>query len=288
MITNIVFSGGGVRCLAYMGVLKYFEHEDLKKGVQTIVGTSGGALFALVFILNYTFVELQHLALHLDLNSLQDISSENLFKFFSNYGLDSGHKLDRFIDLLIEKKLGKKQVTFLELYKLYNIKLIINGTCVNTRTVEYFNHITTPNMLVNTAIRISCSIPIMFNSVNIGDKVYVDGGIVDNYPMDIFKHELCKTLGFYILYKNDKHDEINSIDKFMLNILLAINNKFESLLLENYKDNTVIIESDVGHVDFNISDTDKLNIIKKGFDSTKKHLDIAIISNVLDDLISQL
>ena len=116
MYENLIFSGGGVRCLAYIGVLKYFEEQDLKYKFNTIVGTSGGALFALIYILDYTYLEIKHLATNLDLNSLQDISSENLFKFFCKYGIDSGKNFEHFIELLLEKKTGKKSITFKEFY----------------------------------------------------------------------------------------------------------------------------------------------------------------------------
>lgn len=288
MFKNLIFSGGGVRCLTYIGVLRYFEEEHIKFKFKCIVGTSGGALFALIYILNYSYLDIKHLAINLDLNSLQDISSENLFNFFNKYGIDSGKKFEHFIELLLEKKIGKREITFKEFYELYKIKLIINGTCVNTSSIEYFSHETTPDMLINTAVRISCSIPLMFNSVKINDKIYVDGGIVDNYPIHLFKGDLDKTIGFYIKYNSQGSDDIVSIDKFILNILGAVNNKFESLLLCNYKKNTIIIESNIVTMDINISQNQILDTISDGYKFTKEYFDNYIIKNILNDIIDKL
>ena len=46
MIENLVFSGGGLKCICYIGVLKYLEEVNLKN-IKEVVATSGGAIFGL-------------------------------------------------------------------------------------------------------------------------------------------------------------------------------------------------------------------------------------------------
>ena len=93
MIENLVFSGGGIRCISYVGVLKLFEEKEIMKNIKQIIATSGGSIFGLVLILKYTYEELKSLVLGLDFENIRDISSENLFNFFNNYGIDTGNKL---------------------------------------------------------------------------------------------------------------------------------------------------------------------------------------------------
>ena len=38
MITNLVFSGGGVKCISYIGLLKYFEENNMMKDIKNIAG----------------------------------------------------------------------------------------------------------------------------------------------------------------------------------------------------------------------------------------------------------
>ena len=104
MITNLVFSGGGVKCISYIGLLKYFEENNMMKDIKNIAGTSGGGIFGLMLLLGYSYIDLKNLIVSLDFQHLQDISCENIFNFNNNFGLDSGNKLENLIRLLIKKK----------------------------------------------------------------------------------------------------------------------------------------------------------------------------------------
>ena len=46
-ITKLVFSGGGIKGISYIGIIKYLEDEDLLKNINTIVGTSIGSVLGL-------------------------------------------------------------------------------------------------------------------------------------------------------------------------------------------------------------------------------------------------
>ena len=73
MIKNLVFSGGGTMCISYIGILKFFEENpELKQNIKNISSSSGGSLFALVFILGYTYTDLKNLVLGLDFTKIQD------------------------------------------------------------------------------------------------------------------------------------------------------------------------------------------------------------------------
>jgi NTE family protein len=61
------------------------------------------------------------------------------------------------------------------------------GTNISTHYTEVFSHEHTPRMCIADAVRISMSIPLFFASRRSprGD-VYVDGGVMDNYPVKLF------------------------------------------------------------------------------------------------------
>ena len=60
---NLVFKGGGVRGIAYLGALKYFYENGLMRSVERVAGTSAGAITATVLALNFP-----------DFDSIKDIS----------------------------------------------------------------------------------------------------------------------------------------------------------------------------------------------------------------------
>jgi NTE family protein len=57
---------------------------------------------------------------------------------------------------------------------------------MNTRTSEVYSRDTTPNMSVAEAVRRFMSIPLFFPAVREPDEVFVDGGLLDNYPVRLF------------------------------------------------------------------------------------------------------
>lgn len=273
MIKNLVFSGGGVKCISYIGILKYLEKENILKDISGIAGTSGGAIFAFIILLGYTYNDLLLLINGLNFEEVRDITSENLFQFFSNFGIDTGNKLTHLIKLLLNKKLGNgsENITFKELFNKTNVNLVITGTCLDTRKIEYFNHINTPNMKLLSALRITFSIPIVYNKVNYNNKIYVDGGLIDNLPIDIFKDDILHTLAFYITTNTENSIDIDSIDNYMLSILLTLNQKIDFNTMEKYKDNIVVIETDISPINFKLSIDKKNDIIDIGYKSIQKY-----------------
>ena len=101
MIKNLVFSGGGIKCISYIGVLKYLEENGLLEHVTDIVGSSGGAIFAFMVTIGYNYIDLSNLILQLDFDDLKDISTDNILNFFKSFGIDTGDKLLYLINSMI-------------------------------------------------------------------------------------------------------------------------------------------------------------------------------------------
>lgn len=120
-------------------------------------------------------------------------------------GLCPGKKLYDLFDQLIREKLAEKAgyaittpVTFAELAKCSAFKdMYFVGVNNQRGEVEYFSNEHTPNMLVANAVRISMSIPGVFQPVpkitkdkegllHESSDLYVDGGVSLNYPIKLF------------------------------------------------------------------------------------------------------
>ena len=293
MIKNLVFSGGGIKCISYIGVLKYLEENNMIKDIQSIAGSSGGAIFAFILILGYTYHELYLLINGLNFEEIKDVTSDNLFQFFNNFGIDTGNKLVKLLKLLINKKYGdnSENITFIELFNKTKINLIITGTCLDTNSIEYFSHKTTPNMKLISALRISFSIPIVYNKVDLNGKIYVDGGLIDNLPIGIFHGDIKNTLGFYLNTNINNDINIHTIDNYMLSILLTLSKKIDLNVLDKYKDYIIIIEVDISSIDFKITSHQKNSTIEKGYQyirkyfENKKQLKKININKITDDQI---
>ena len=119
---NLVLSGGGCRGLYYLGMMKYLEDKKELDGFENIVGTSIGAFFATAIALGYTCSELRNHAINVI--DYDKVKCTDLFGVLNNMGLDSGVKLEHYIKKMIRSKIGRKDITFQQLYETLNKNLI--------------------------------------------------------------------------------------------------------------------------------------------------------------------
>ena len=195
---NLIFSSGSIRGLSYIGCLKCLDERKILEGIETFVGVSAGSMMALLLYLEYTYEEIRGLVLGLDFELLKNISGEHILEYFSKFGIDDGKKMRRLIELCIEKKGNDPKITFGEAYKRYGKKLIVIGCCLNTQSKEIFSHEYSPDVSIVEAIMISISIPFYYTMREFDGRQFVDGAIIDTYPIDMFRDELDQTLGFLI------------------------------------------------------------------------------------------
>jgi len=187
---NLVFEGGGVKGIAYVGVLRELQQRGILKNIVRVGGTSAGAINAVLMALGYTLEETHEVLSTLDFRRFMDRSSvcwKNAWRLVSKFGWYKGDFFGSWIGDLIFEKTGQKNPTFKELRADNRRDLYLIGTNLSTRFAEVFSAEHTPEMHVMDAVRRSMSIPIYFAAVRDrrGD-VFVDGGVFDNYPIKLF------------------------------------------------------------------------------------------------------
>ncbi|MBI4715048.1 MAG: patatin-like phospholipase family protein [Nitrospirae bacterium] len=172
---NLVFEGGGVKGIAYAGALEALESRGILSGVTRVGGTSAGAITALLVGLNYSTKEIRDVLGKLDFKKFLDDSFgvvRDTERLIQDFGWYKG-------DYLAAQKGAKG---FRDLYFM--------GTNLSTNFGEVFSAEHTPRMCVADAVRISMSIPLFFAAKrSLRGDVYVDGGVLDNYPVKLFDRE---------------------------------------------------------------------------------------------------
>ena len=180
---NLIFCGGGIKLYTFIGAIKVLEENDILSNITTYIGTSIGGLISALLNINYTHSELYKFIESFNLNEIIDIDISNLYT--NNYGLDNGDKIEKFIRILFKAKIERSNITFKELYDLTNKHLIISATCLTTRKIVYFDHKNYPDLDVIDGIRMAITIPLFFTYKRYNDQIYVDGGILDQFPIHL-------------------------------------------------------------------------------------------------------
>ncbi len=164
-------SGGGARGFAHFGVLKALE--ELGVEVHAISGTSAGSIVGAFYACGYSVEESRRL-----------MSKTNLFKgvwpAFSWKGVFSMSRSEE-----IFKKLFPKDD-----FSATRIPLHITATNLNTGRPEVFKEGT-----IVKPMMASCCIPFIFDPVRINRDVYVDGGLVNNLPVEAIRDQCDIVIG---------------------------------------------------------------------------------------------
>ena len=226
-ITCLCFSGGGVKGICFIGVLeKLIEHKKIKLNkIDMYVGTSAGSIISFFLILGFTIEEMKEFIMTFNFSKLnEEIDCINLIEKF---GINNGEKIKLFFIKFLELKLNVQDITFKELFNETQKKILIIGTNLTKNQEELFSVDTTPNMSVITAIRISISIPVIFTPVMYNNSLYVDGALVNNFPINYCPKD--KTFGIYVKNSNN-NIEINSMQSF---IIMCLNITSDTIIEKN-------------------------------------------------------
>lgn len=191
---NLIFEGGGVKGIAYVGALRVLQQKGILDGIRRVGGTSAGAIMAVLCGLNYELAEIERILKTLDFRSFLDDSwgiVRNSKRLIQDYGWYKGDFFREWMSGIIRDKTGNSESTFAEVQKRVVPggfrEMYFVGTNLSTRFAEVFSAEHTPRMCIADAVRISMSIPLFFAAKRgFRDDVYVDGGLLDNYPVKLF------------------------------------------------------------------------------------------------------
>lgn len=193
---GLVLSGGAARGLAHIGVLKALEEQGVR--IDAIAGTSMGAVVGGLYASGYSVQELETLATTLDWQqALSDAPPRRNVPFRRKQD-------DR--DFLVKQKLSFRDDGSLGLplgvIQGQNLALLLESKLAHTADTRDFDKLPIPFRAVATdiasgekvvfrrghlpqVIRASMSIPAVFAPVELEGRLLVDGGMVDNIPLDV-------------------------------------------------------------------------------------------------------
>lgn len=203
-LTNLVLEGGGVKGIAYVGALEVLDEMNKLEKIENVAGTSAGAITACLVALRYSAADIKKIVFDLDFNSFED--HKNPLRVATKYGLYAGDAFLKWITGLIERKGLPATATFSDLQKGGFRNLKVFATDLYTKSIQEFSAATTPDTILAEAVRASMSIPLFFKSWKFSnnkpnDHIYVDGGVLLNFPINTFndkEHRLGHTLGLHL------------------------------------------------------------------------------------------
>ncbi len=163
---GLALGGGAARGLAHLGVLKVLEESGLR--ADYVCGTSAGSIVGALYAGGYSWDEIVEVTRTLDWADI-------VKPVFPKMGLVRADRLEK----RLESLLGDRTIEQLNIpYRAVTVDLVQG---------EQFVFESGP---VARAVRASSSIPGVFEPVEFEGRVLVDGGVLNDVPIDV-----CRQMG---------------------------------------------------------------------------------------------
>ena len=173
--TGLVLSGGAARGFVHLGVMKALDEAGIKPDIISAV--SAGAIAGAFYADGYVPEEILEIY---NVKSMRDLVRIHVPKtgFFNADGLRN----------TLKKNLRAKTIEQLK------IPMVIGVTNLLTGKPEYKRS----GNLVDIIMASSC-VPVLFEVVHIDDVPYIDGGVMNNLPVEPIGNQCKRLIGVYII-----------------------------------------------------------------------------------------
>lgn len=194
IIKNLVISGGGHSVMTFYGILKHANISEFYKyeNIESIYGTSAGALIGLIVTLNIEWDVLDKYFIERPWEKVFYLNIQQVFSMFDNMGIFSKKQIVEVLKPLLLSKDLSIDVTMEELYQLTHIDLHVYGTELNDSKKVDFSHTSHPNWKIIDVVYISCAIPFIFRPIFHENSCYIDGCVTNDFPIQDCL-EVCDT-----------------------------------------------------------------------------------------------
>jgi len=205
---NLIMEGGGILGIAYGGAMFEMEERGMLKDITRVGGTSAGAIQACLLAIGYTAQDISEIISNTPIETFNDdgFVPRGAKRLINNYGWFRGDTFLAAIEGLIRERTGNANLTFSGLHNLaisYPFRdLYVVGADLSDQKSVIFSYENYPNMRIADAVRVSMSIPLYYQALWINEAgkiieepspednchLFVDGGILMNFPIEIFDH----------------------------------------------------------------------------------------------------
>jgi predicted acylesterase/phospholipase RssA len=243
-IKHLVISGGGpimIQILAAIQELENNKYLNINE-IESIYGTSAGAILAVMFSLNFDWQTLNDYIIKRPWQDVFCIKVQNILDSYTKKGIFDTKTVEKCFKPLLDAKDISLDITLEDFYKVTNKELHIFAFEINDYKIVDISYKTHPNLKLLNAVQMSCALPVLMTPVFFDDKCFIDGGVACNYPLN-FCIESGKnpdeTLGFKNKYSDDKivvNKESTLLDyilNFLFKAVFNVHNNYTQPIIKN-------------------------------------------------------
>lgn len=269
---TLVLAGASSKGIVTLGAIQYAYDNFLLKNLQTYIGTSSGSMICYLLAIGYTPIEIM---VYICTNQLMEkIQHFNIVAMIQGRGATSFNTIQEQLEKMSIAKIGYLP-TLNDLKEKYGKTLICVTHNLTENCTEYLSWETHPHLPCITALRMSSNLPLIFENYKYGHSIYADGGISDNFAINIGEKYGEKILGIIISTTTNNFEpgpDINTLE-FIYKLMYIPVNQYISYKINNASDKCKIINlkhDKLKFFQFDVSSSMKMDMFSSGYEQMKQ------------------
>ncbi len=274
---TLVLSGGSTKGIITLGALQFAYDNYLLNNIKTYIGTSAGAMISYLLAIGYTPIEI---IVYICKNQLMEkMQHFNIVAMINGSGAVSFNNISENLEKMTIEKIGYLP-TMKDLKNNFGKTLICITYNLTEDKSEYISPDNYPELPCLIALRMSANLPLIFETFKYGNCFYIDGGIYDNFGINIGDNIGKKVLGILLGSKDNsnfnKYPDMDILEFIYKIMFIPISNNIESKL-QNISEKCKIIKLNYDKLkffNFNVNSKLKLDLFSYGYSEMKRQLEL--------------
>lgn len=277
MKIGVALSGGGIRGIAHAGVLQALENNGIQ--IDIIGGTSAGSMIASLYAMGYSPEEI-YLLFRRNARKIIGANTSPIISGIRSFmkreertikGFRNGKSIEEVYNLIAKEK-GIETIDQIKMpivipsVDIMESKEYVFTNQIPEKAQDETQYIT--DISIGKAVRASSSFPAVFNLCNIQKHAFMDGGALDNVPVnEVKKQGADKVLA--VKFDSDEIDENSNIMDIVMKTIDIMGNKIAEENLEKSDYVLNVYTDKVGLLDINKLD----RCFEYGYEAVIKNLE---------------
>lgn len=275
---TLVLAGGAIRGFAHLGAVQFLQDQGILSSIKKFIGTSIGSVLGYLFAIGYTPTEIM---IYLNQQSIffEKIQKMDLVHLVNGMGAITFSVVQDLLEQMTLAKI-KRFINLRELFEMFGKELIL---CTYNETLnqeQLLSYRTDPDLQCITAIRMSCNVPFLFEPFVYQDCSYVDGGIINNFPINRTSLE-DKAIGFY--FTEDRLFQPKPLDKNIVSRIFSLMTvplytiellQLKKIQEENPSIIAIPIPMRMSPLSFSLTNKEKFDMFSLGYETTKNFFNL--------------
>lgn len=270
---TLVLSGNSTNAVVTLGALQYLYDNGFINNIQNYVGVSSGSILSTLLLIGYQPLEL-----------LIYLCVEKIFKKMIQFNISNMlllrkplmtfEPIKNILELLIIDKIGFLP-TMKSIEELSGKKIIFTTYNLTDDKKEYITSEAHADLSIINAMRMSCTFPLIFEPFNYNDKLYLDGGLFNNFPLEYGENlSQTKCLG---ITTNDAQktysEDMSSIDYILKLFHIFKDSVTHDKMSRTLKCDVIALKFDNNFFKFESNNKEIIEMFDNGYDLCKKNME---------------